>query len=153
MDSIPLLLWMKMSIAVALNLWGDIVVSMFFWLFLKNYHCITPKLFILSNLGLAKNVFGVLYLRICLKKCLWANLSKKTKTVNLPLQLMKLILNSTCMPVIPNPLWNLPNLILPISYEYKCKLGLVNKVKFYISYLWKEVPVVMDYMYNPILLW
>ena len=53
----------------------------------------------------------------------------------------------------PNPLWDLSYLIYPISLYLRYQLGLVSKVSVPVSCLWKVVPVVMDYVYNPIVLW
>ena len=38
-----------MHIVVALNLWGDVVVNVLFWLFCKNYHYRAPKIVSVSN--------------------------------------------------------------------------------------------------------
>ena len=39
-----------MNVEVALNLWGDVIVSMVFWFLCKKNHYITPKLVPVSNL-------------------------------------------------------------------------------------------------------
>ena len=51
MDTVLLVFRLQMHIAVALNLWGDIVVNMIFWLILKSYPCRTPKLVVASILS------------------------------------------------------------------------------------------------------
>ena len=105
---------------VALNLWGNVVVNMIFWLFCKSHHYETPKLVFLSNLSLLKYVVIVLCPRFRLKNCLQTNLSKKSRTVILPQQPNKLIfINFFMLIVVPDPLCNLPSLKLPISYKYK----------------------------------
>ena len=109
-----------MHVAVALNLWGDVVVLIFFGFFFKSHHQRTPKLIPVSNLGFPKYTLSILILRLSLIKCLLTNLIKKAKTVSLPLKLLKLIFSNMCMPVItPKRLWDLHNLMLSISHLYR----------------------------------
>ena len=52
MDAILLVFWLQMHIVAALNLWGDIVASIVFWLFRKISSCRKAKLLLTSKLRL-----------------------------------------------------------------------------------------------------
>ena len=51
MDAITLMLWLQMHIVVALNLLGNVVVNIFFWLFCKVILVGDLNLFLLATLG------------------------------------------------------------------------------------------------------
>ena len=105
MDTILLLFWLQINIVVTLNLWGDTVVHMVFWLFCKRNLQRTLKTIPGSHLKLPRHVFSVLSLGLSLKICLPANPNKKAKTVSFPLQPTKLIFSKIYMlTIIANPL-------------------------------------------------
>ena len=60
---------MQMHVGVTLNLWGNVVVNMFFFVFLKSLQMQRSKLVPVRNLCLLKNAFSILHLRLSLKKC------------------------------------------------------------------------------------
>ena len=75
---------MQMHVAVALSLWGDVIVNVILWYFYNYYHCKTPKLVSVSNYRLLRYVFSFLSLRLSLKIHLQAKFNKKAKAASLP---------------------------------------------------------------------
>ena len=57
-----------MHVVVVLNLWGDVVASIVFWLFYKAYQCTKAKLVLVSNLRLFGYIISIMNLRLSLGK-------------------------------------------------------------------------------------
>ena len=92
-----------MHIVVAFNLWGDIVLNIFFQLFWRICDYKKAKLVPISSLRLLKYIFSILCLGLVLKKYLKINLSKKTKTAISPLQPTQLMFSSIFLLIVaPN---------------------------------------------------
>ena len=107
---------MQVHVAVALNLWCNLVVNVILWPFCKIYCCRIPQIVFVNNFRLLRYIFNTLSLIFILEKCLQANLSKKAKTMSLPLQPIKPMFSNICMAlVIFKLLKDLLSLKLPIS--------------------------------------
>ena len=77
-DAIILVLWLQMHVVVALNLCGNVIVTMLLWFFCKVYHSKTTKLVSVSKLRLLLHIFSILCLRLHLKKkTLWPISAKR----------------------------------------------------------------------------